>query len=300
MKEILEHLYISLRCIVKPKDNQGINLHYKNRHLRNKIIEYYKNNPTNDESINNALYYLKEYGFSTPYPYKYRESYNCKDFKINVEDKQSDNMFYLYPDKKRLYLRHRPIHRTQRLLQSLFCEQDKDSSHRYLNNFLQVENGDVMVDVGCAEAFLSLQNIEKLKHLYLFECDEEWIEALKKTFKPWEEKVTIVNKYVSEKDSDNEIRLDTYFKDIKEKPTFIKMDIEGAETKALNGLGNLWETDNLKLAVCTYHLHDDYNKVTSILKDKQFKTQKSDNYILASVDEMAPPYFRVGLVRAKK
>ena len=44
---------------------------------------------------------------------------------------------------------------------------------------------------------ISLEIIEEAKHVYLFEQDEQWLEAIRATFEPWQAKVTIVQKYVS-------------------------------------------------------------------------------------------------------
>ncbi len=44
---------------------------------------------------------------------------------------------------------------------------------------------------------------------------------------------------------------------IKEKITFVKMDIEGAELQALEGMENMIKQDIPKLAICLYHRPQD-------------------------------------------
>ncbi|GHV31431.1 hypothetical protein FACS1894167_13800 [Synergistales bacterium] len=47
--------------------------------------------------------------------------------------------------------------------------------------------------------------------------------------------------------------------DKSDSPTFIKMDIEGAEYFAISGAGQLLKKHKPKLAICVYHsLHDMY------------------------------------------
>ncbi|WP_066055911.1 FkbM family methyltransferase [Robertmurraya korlensis] len=65
----------------------------------------------------------------------------------------------------------------------------------------------------------------------------------------------------SEVDADT---LDSILKD--ENPTFIKMDIEGAEEKALLGASNLIRGSKPLLAICVYHNLYDYYKLPLIMK----------------------------------
>ena len=71
--------------------------------------------------------------------------------------------------------------------------------------------GKSLLDVGSAEGIFTLDVIDLIEHAYLFECDDEWVEALEATFLPWKDKITIVRKYVSDMDDENNTTLDSYF-----------------------------------------------------------------------------------------
>ena len=126
--------------------------------------------------------------------------------------------------------------------------------------------GKVFVDVGCAEGYSSLEIIDEAKHVYLFEQDEQWLEAIRATFEPWQDKVTIVQKYVSDHNSSREQTLDDFFNNQTDEHLFLKMDIEGAERHALAGCKNLFQNcQKLDFAICTYHLHDDEAVISAFL-----------------------------------
>ena len=82
------------------------------------------------------------------------------------------------------------VDKIERMYRALVMEQDPRSPHRYLDCTDEAK-GYTWVDAGCAEGYTSLEMVEEVDHLYLFECDEAWIEALEATFALWREKVTI-------------------------------------------------------------------------------------------------------------
>lgn len=93
----------------------------------------------------------------------------------------------------------------------LLLEQDEESPHRYIKSNRIPDSNTIFADLGAAEGFLALDFIDKVKKIYLFECDPDWIEALKMTFGPWENKVEIVNRYVSDVTSEKTVSLDDFF-----------------------------------------------------------------------------------------
>lgn len=51
------------------------------------------------------------------------------------------------------------------------------------------------------------------------------------------------------------------------RPTFIKMDIEGAEQEALKGCRKIIQSYKPKLAICVYHKPEDFYEIPSMLKE---------------------------------
>jgi 16S rRNA A1518/A1519 N6-dimethyltransferase RsmA/KsgA/DIM1 with predicted DNA glycosylase/AP lyase activity len=54
--------------------------------------------------------------------------------------------------------------------------------HQYQTSYFQVKKNDILLDVGCAEALFSLDVIDKVKKVILFESDSVWFDPLKATF----------------------------------------------------------------------------------------------------------------------
>ncbi|MBQ7420051.1 MAG: FkbM family methyltransferase [Prevotella sp.] len=227
------------------------------------------------------FYYAKTFNphsASLPY-YKYVIDYHnahhlflfrheYEDMEVYVEVDQESGLPYVFlPDsQKKLFFSKRMTHEAiKKLYITLLMEQDPRSPHRYFDQIEEFK-GKTLLDVGAAEGILSLMAIEQVNHVYLFECAEDWIDALTKTFEPWKEKITIVRKYVSDKNDDNHVTLDTFFKDHPQQNLFLKMDIEGMERLALAGCRQLFATPgNVCFAICTYHRKDDLSVISSFL-----------------------------------
>ena len=143
----------------------------------------------------------------------------------------------------------------------------------------EIHSGDIVVDIGAHIGYYTLQFanlVGPTGKVYAFEPEPKNFELLKKNVQINKyDNVVLIQKIVSDKDGiveffiskfdsignklfkSNEAgssikiestTLDEYFKDLKEKIDFIKMDIQGGEGKAILGMKNLLkENKNLKI-----------------------------------------------------
>lgn len=72
-----------------------------------------------------------------------------------------------------------PKENGKRYATNFWFEQDKNSPHLYESGDYYVREGDVIVDAGACEGNFTLHNIDKVSKVYVIECNEEWLEALK-------------------------------------------------------------------------------------------------------------------------
>jgi hypothetical protein len=185
----------------------------------------------------------------------------------------------------------------------LCLEQDELSPHNYCFDTFPVTSDSILADIGASEGLFCLKFIDKIKALYLFECDKGWQEALEATFKPWKEKTYIISKYVSNKNEGDFITLDYYFQN-KNKPTLLKIDTDGYESEVLEGADSLIDNISLNdILVCTYHKKGDAEKLSALLTRKHYKITFSRGYMLylwevANFDLEYPYDFRKGLIHA--
>lgn len=209
----------------------------------------------NPKSENKKFYqYIAKYGY---HRHLFTFAHEYSGWTPEVFEDSSNGLYYVITDqRRRLYFkRGLTPSKIAGLYKSLYIEQDHRSPHCYWQSIEECAGG-ALADVGSAEGFSALEAIEVIDHLYLFEAEREWVEALEETFKPWKEKVTIVQAYVSNKDTENQVSLDRYFSDKSFRRLFVKMDIEGAEPKAIEGAKRLLCSNNVDFAICTYHSND--------------------------------------------
>lgn len=251
-----------------------------------------------DEERKQVINYILRKGVAI-FPYAFTEKY--KQEEIEVFTDHSNGLKYVLQDGKRLYFKRRwSVKRIQRAYNDLCMEQDPDSPHRYLSPDFQLDSNDTLADCGAAEGNFSLSMVEKVKKIYLFEYDPEWVEALRYTFKPYENKVEIIPRYLSDRNDNKNCSGDVFFQN--REISFLKIDVDGNERPLLNGFAHkLSEVSPMKIALCTYHQQNDENEFTEWLVSKGYQVKPSQGYMIFHYDKkIRAPYLRRAMIRAKK
>lgn len=285
---------IYYKFFIKPKKlEQESDLHYA---YRKDVLKYYwvyhPHKITQEEKDalkylqNNQLHYFTD---------DFYRSYLNEEVKVFYDPETS--LRFVFHEGKRLYFKRSwSEERIQKSYIFLRIEQDPQSPHCYLNQNFTINKNDIVVDIGSAEGNFSLNAIEKAKKIIIIEADKDWIEPLNATFKPWKEKVTILNKYVSNESNEKTSKLD---KLVNKRVSFIKIDAEGEEYNILKGASQILSGNSLKLVICTYHNPEDAYNVGYLLVSKKFKIEHSKGLMLF-LDRWKSPYLRKALVRAYK
>lgn len=247
------------------------------------ILDTWKDKEPNDPELIEALRYLEVTRSYRFIPYEFTKKYQ----KITTRAKKYDGFPAILVDGKTLYFpKSFGCPWASGYYRCLMTELDNESPHRYFSKtFPEPFENEILLDVGAAEAVISLQYIEKVKHVFIFECDENWIEALHKTFEPYKDKVTIVNKYVSDKNEGNSINLDSFILNYYGENGFnehfmAKVDIEGAEASMLRGCKRLIDNKNSRFAIATYHKSNDSTEFKQLFDEYGYKTELSPKYVL--------------------
>ena len=247
------------------------------------LTDRYKD--SNDREIHGILDYIGRNRVEM-FNYGWADAYRWEDIEVNKD--KSIGMNYVMYMGKRMYMNKLLSKRkrfTQEYVRSLLVEQDTKSPHFYWKEHDWKD--EVVIDLGVAEGNFTLSIIDQVKHVFLVETDPEWIEALKVTYADYMDKVTIIDKFVSDNDEGNCITLESILSqvsDYKNQKITIKMDIEGAEEQVLeNSLDTLSEIDNLYMLICTYHHSDAYDDICRMLSEHNFDYETSDGYMYMPV-----------------
>ena len=270
------------------------------------VLFHYPDKSPASEPYKEELQYIKQHRSFSVFPYDALGT--IPEPEIGFDE--SCHLHFLLHNNKRLFFpeswNQRQIidYYTNTLsIENILETEDKylrKTPHRYQSAGHKIEEGDILVDAGSAEGLFTLDNIEHVSKAIIIECDKKWENPLKETFKPYMDKVSLVFKMLGEKDSEDTISLSTILQGTNPSPTFIKMDIEGAEANTIESSISFFKCSDriLKISCCTYHNNDDFARIFNVFKQLNCKTECSDGYMLIYDYAEKQPYFRHGLIRA--
>jgi hypothetical protein len=179
-------------------------------------------------------------------------------------------------------------------------QESEGSPHIYIDgkDGFEFPEDAIVCDIGGAEGFFTAKYLTRIRKAYIFEPTEYWLNMLRKTFNPYGPKIEIVKGICG--NAPDQINLDDFFKD-REKPNFIKIDVEGMEVSVLKGMKAILgdsSNRNLKIAVCAYHRQEDEERIKATMGNGWTFTHSSGFYW--HMPDPTPPFFRRGVIRASK
>lgn len=274
--------------------------------LQCKILFFHRN--TKDSDIAELLRNLKEEGIR-PFLGDFTKKYN--NFTVPVYREENNGHFWVMHNGEKLFFSNKSNEKAVSTAYMKLCrEQDIVSPHRYVLDYSCLKDCYV-IEAGAAEASFSLDAlINGCKKVYICECSKWWISSLQKTFEKFNNHVQIIEKYVSDSNSDENITIDTILENaelydglnFETDKIFIKMDIEGMEEQGIRGMQrSLKKAKNIMISVCAYHNQDDESKIRALFSGNEWHIESSHGYMLFPYDQkQKPPYFRKGILRITK
>lgn len=271
-QEIREQLEESLHI----EHNKIITSFMIEEEIKNKILEKYIR--TQDEEIKKVVGYFREKGLNV------YGSYEGEPKKYFVYRDQDNHPYVVFENKRMYYPDTYLFLRAdgKEYVGDILYEQKKDSPHQYVSDANEITQDSVIVDAGVCEGNFALHYIDGAKKIYLIEADNEWMQALQRTFQPYRNKVVFCPKFLTRYDSLHTITLDSL---VNEKIDFLKMDIEGAEIDAILGARKTLLESNARCAICSYHKQNDEENIRFLLETYGYSTSTSKGYMFFAYDE---------------
>ena len=253
------------------------------------------NNNRIDEDIKEAISYYKQNDLNI------FSNYNPVTEKYYIERNEFGEPYVWFEGKKMFLPENTRFGKDAfgEYYADIMYEQKEGSPHLYIRCDEDIPVGGVIVDAGTCEGNFALKYIERVSKVYLIEPNRAWMEALKRSFAPYKDKVVFCNKFLGRYNSHDTITLDIL---VDENIDFIKMDIEGAEIDALLGAKGTLKVSNCRCAICSYHKQNDEENIEFILNNLGYETEVSKGVMFFEYDEdiVDTLDFRHGVVYAYK
>ena len=256
-----------------------------------------------EDSFRTEWEFVRSHGFGSWMPYPYRQiGISAK----TVEDGECDGYPYVVHRGRRLFFPAGMEKWKVVMIYRIFVEQEgitgegiyEKHPHNYQSANHFIEEGDVLLDIGCAEALFTLDNLDRISKAYVFEADPSWRIPLEKTFAGMG-KVSVVSKFVGDRTEGNCVKVTDVVPEDPNATYFVKMDIEGGERVVLESMREFFRTHRVKLSCCVYHRQDDAEVIERMLREMGFSIEYSDGYMLVLMNGVQYPYFRKGLIYAR-
>lgn len=249
------------------------------------FLKYFENcrKHNNDyyQVFKNEIDYMLEHESIEMIPYSFRDYYLSTPLETQFD--QLKSLYFFCYQGKRIYFPESFGNHLPSYLRALLIEQDLYSPHRYFTAAHNVNCDDIFVDCGGAEALSSVEVIDRVQKVYIFEGNPLWTEALSETFYPYRDKVVIVPKFLGNQVSENMVTIDSYFENV-EGNLFFKVDIEGNESAFLEGARNTLHRPGTRLSLCTYHKPHDAKEFSYLLMKEGYTCSLSKGWLFVSGD----------------
>lgn len=318
LKNILKNSWLFFKNDIRKENNrlrqqaleqqaaiEDLSYRYEGLVFYNRLMSYYARNQEEASAFLNELNYLRDKGdfCNFPYPDKGLKSEVIAGFDDGVK-----LPYVLHNGIKLYYPRIWSVDSVKKMYVNyitceLFLETDDDliAPHQYQSSMVNVKEGDVVFDIGSAEGLFALDNIKKASHIFIVEGDELWMESLRHTFAPYQDKVTIIDKYIGESERESQITIQSLLEKAVFETAFVKMDIEGSELPCLTSARAFLQAigKKVKFSCAAYHRQNDAEEIKLLFDSIGYQTEFSNGYMLFNnYDTPIPPFFRHGIVRA--
>lgn len=267
--------------------------------LRSTILDWADRNPHEASGYEEEIGFVDRYG---PYVLPYEFVFDPKYRAIAIHrDRRAGHFFAMYNSRRIYFPKQWSEKKCFHYFQSVWVEQNGRSPHRYRLWDMPV-NDQTVIDIGAAEGNFSVEAAEVARRVVLAEGDPLWWGALELTFAPFRSKVRLIKAFVeADNDSGGEaVSMRNLISS--ERPSLVKMDVEGAARDLLQSVHELLErAEGPDFVVATYHYPSESSEVKQLLEACGYRTNKSEGWMLVPFDtNQQPPYFREALIHATK